>query len=67
MLRRFLPNAPLFMSVGIVFACTTAVSCVATLVSWNLLERRFLRLKHYFEYGAPAEAPVAALIRSAAI
>jgi peptidoglycan/LPS O-acetylase OafA/YrhL len=67
MMRRFIPVAPLWMSVGIVFACTTAVSCAAALISWNLLERRFLRLKRYFENGAPVEAPVAALSQSAAI
>jgi peptidoglycan/LPS O-acetylase OafA/YrhL len=66
-MHRFLPGAPLVVSVGIIFACTTAVSCAGALISWNLIERRFLRLKRYVEPGVPAETPVAALSQSAAI
>jgi peptidoglycan/LPS O-acetylase OafA/YrhL len=67
MLHRLAPAAPELVSALIVFASTTAVSCGAALLSWYLLESRFLRLKRYFgSHPSPAEAPVATL-RQAAI
>ncbi len=68
LMQRVVPGAPEFLSVLIVFACTTAVSCAAALLSWNLLETRFLRLKRYFgSHPSPAEAPIASLPQVAAI
>jgi peptidoglycan/LPS O-acetylase OafA/YrhL len=66
-MQRFFPGAPPLVSVLIIFACTAAVSCGAALISWNLLEKRFLRLKRYFENGASVDAPVPALSQSAAV
>lgn len=66
-LRRFAPGVPEFAGVLIVCACTTAVSCAAALASWNLLESRFLRLKHYFEYHPRVETPIAAIGQSATV
>jgi len=68
LMQRKAPGVPEFAGALIVFACTTAVSCGAALLSWNLLESRFLRLKRYFgSHPSPANAPVATLHQAATV
>lgn len=65
--HRLAPRAPEFMSVLLVFAGTTTVSCMAAVVSWNLIESRFLRLKRYFESRPKAEAATGPLTQTVAV
>lgn len=42
-----------WLAYGTYFAIATVVSIALALLSWNLYEKHFLKLKKYFEYRAP--------------
>ncbi len=58
-LNHRLPAALLPYLAYVVFAENLVVLVLLAWVSWVLVERPILRLKHYFEYQAPAPLPVA--------
>ncbi|HZI12960.1 MAG TPA: acyltransferase [Myxococcus sp.] len=55
---QFIWGTDLFMQL-VYFAVAGGVSLALAVVSWNLYEKHFLKLKDYFPYGAQPPAPVA--------